>query len=150
MEDRAAVVADVVEHQTLLRVDARTERPAVPGDARARDDEADPLGLADLERAQILARRHDARAVVAVGRGDRLVVDLLDGQHPPLVEVHEGDQALDRPRVAVVARLLAQVAERTGDAPPRLQRMIEGAGRADHDVHLVQLGDAAPSERGGE
>ncbi len=67
---------------------------------------------------------HGARRVGAVGlERDRLDVHLLELEHAQLVDVDVRDQALDRMRVAVVARLLQRGrrrrARRGGRARPR-------------------------------
>ena len=74
------------------------------------------------------------------------VVDHLDHLVAAHVEVH--DQAFDRPRVAVVGRVVAQERDAARDAPPVFAVVAEHAGRPRVDLHVVEVGDPALGERG--
>ena len=136
-----------MQHEPLLRVERRAQRPAVPADLATLDGEADALGLRDLDRPQVVARGDGAGGVGAVRAGDRLDVELLELEHAALVDVHVRDQALDRMRVAVVARVRAQVGDSARDAPAALDLEPEAA-RGEHvDLHERDVVDAAPPQR---
>ena len=130
----AVVEAYVVQHEPLLRVDRDAQRPAVPADGVALHGEAHAVRLRDRNRAQIVTGRNRPGGVGPVGLGDRLDVALLELEHPAFVEVDVDDQALDRAGVAVVARLMAQVCDGTGDAPSALHLQSEPARREDLDL----------------
>ena len=143
----AAVEAHVVQHEALLRIDGRAHRPAVPAHLVALDREAHAIRLGDRERPQVVAQRDDAGGEIAIGVRNRLDVQLLELEHAALVEVHVGDQALDRMGVAVLGLVPAQVRRRAGDPPPPLHLELEAA-RCEHvDLHERDIGDTATRQR---
>ena len=147
VEHRPPVEAHVVQDEPFLRVDRRAQRPAMPADLVALDGEADALGLRDGERPQVVALRDDAGPVRAVRLGDRLDVRLLELEHAAFVDVHVGDQALDRMRVAVVALVPAEVRDRASDPATALHVEPEAA-RGEHvDLHEGDVLHAAAPHR---
>jgi hypothetical protein len=130
------LVADLVEGQALLGVEADPQAPLLPAHLVAVDREARALGLRDLDGLDVVAQageaghvvlaRHQVRRVVAGLRRDRddAVVDDADDLHR--VEVDLGDEPLDRARIAVLAGLGAHPRERAAEAP--LRRVVLGAG----------------------
>ena len=79
-----------------------------------------PSGCVMLERPQVVARGHRPGRIGAVGlQRNRLDVHLLELEHAALVDVHVGDQALDRVRVAVFARPSSRYATARATRRPR-------------------------------
>ena len=138
VDDRAAPplveVSDLVQHQPFARREADPERPFLPAHGVAVDGEAPPVGLGDLDRAQVVPEPVEGRDVVRVGgqqrrgvvsrlrrqRDDALgavgaVVGHLDDG--PGVKVHDHDEALDRPGVAVLTGGGSDEGQRPDDAP---------------------------------
>ena len=124
------------------------QRPALPAHEVAVDREADAVGLGDLERAQVVAERAVVLGVVAAGsggEGDDAVVDELE--HLAAGHVDDGEEPLDRPGVAVVARVLAVEEDAADDAAALLGRDAEAAGRPRVDLDLLEVGDAPRGQR---
>ena len=112
---RSSWYCDGVQHEALVRVEADAERPALPADVVAVDVEARAVGLHDLQRLEVVAHRPDVGGEVRTpvgGHRHHAEVDHLEHLARALVE--ERDHALDRLRVAVVGRLLAQVRRCSG------------------------------------
>ena len=148
VEDRPAVVAEVVQDEPLLGVDGGHEGPAVPPDLAAVDAERHALGLGERERAQVLAGWHDPGAVVAVGVRDRAALAVLDLEDAVGVEVDIGDEVLDRAGVGVVVRIAAQVGHGAAEAVAGLERMAEDPAGQDVDLHEAEVVDAPRAQRG--
>ncbi len=145
------VVRDLVQHETLERVERDAELPLLPLHEVAVDREARAFGLRDRDRLQVgahprLVLREVAGAVRRKGRD--AVVDHLEHFVAPVVEVH--DETLDRARVAVVVVALAQERDAARDAAAFLALVPEHAGRPRVDLHPVDhVGrDPAARERG--
>ena len=134
-----------MQGQSLTGVEADPDPPLLPRDLMAGDGEARPVGLGDLDRSEIVARRAGVlRGVVArLGRerGDAGVLE-LDELHR--VQIDDRDQPLDRTRVAVVARLRAHPGQRPAQPPVVAQRPARRP-RVDHQQ--AGIGDAASGQR---
>ena len=105
-----------------------------------------PCGLRNLQRLEVLADLLDVLAAQLPGlrrQGDDAVV--LDAQHFHLVEIDDGDDALDGPGVAVVERLGADPAEGARQPPAAVlgQLVAVDAGRPGIDHDQADVVDAA-------
>ena len=62
-----------------------------------------------------------------------------DIEHLTAPEIDERDHSLDRPRVLIVVRILAQVRDRPTEPPPVLLGLPEASGRPRVDFDLVEV-----------
>ena len=146
VQNGPAVEAHVVQDEALLRVDCRTQRPAMPLDLVALDGEAHAFRLRDAERPEVVARGNRPRRIRPVGlQRNRLDVHLLELEHAALVDVDVGDQALDRVCVAVVARVLQQVGDGARHPAAALDVETEAARGEDVDLDERDILHPAPS-----
>src|SRR4051794_3135890 len=140
----AVFVADGVKHEPFVRIHRHPQRPPLPRDRVSVDGEARTLALHDVERAEPGARRpvvvQEVRTLVR-GNGDDPVVLYL--QHLACRHVDEHEHTLDRPRVAVVARIVPQVRQHASDATVGLVRHTEPSGGPRVELHLREVVDAA-------
>ncbi len=142
------LVAHRVDDEALQWVHADSQRPLLPADQVALHLEARALGLRDLERLQVGPRRSVVLGVVAAGLGwERHDAQVEHLEYLAPAHVDEGQQPLERPRVAVVLLRLAQVGEAARDAAALLVAQPEGAGGPGVDLDLGAVDDAASVER---
>ncbi len=143
----SVLIAHRVEDEPLQWVHADTQRPLLPADQVALHLEARALGLRDLERLEVGAQRSVVLGVIAAGLGwERHDAQVEHLEYLAAAHVHEGEQPLERPRVAVVLLRLAQVGEAARDAPALLVGEPERAGGPGVDLHLGAVDDAAAVE----
>jgi hypothetical protein len=144
----AVVVADVVQDESLTRVEADAEVPLLPFDLVVVAREARPLRLDEpqrLEPGARLLRVPGDRAVHRAHAGVRHVDHAW-----PLRSAHRDRdrQALDRPVVRVL--LARPLEERQRAQQPRARRhvrQLDLAGRPDVEVDVVRVRDAARGDR---
>ena len=116
-------------------------------DTVAVDGEGDAIGLGDLDRLEVTARRHGAGLVLAVSSRDRLDVVLLDLQHPHLVEVDDAEQTFDWAGVAVVVGGTSQIGNGTRNAMVGFERVPHRAGGEHVNLNEAHVGNPATRER---
>ena len=147
VHDATPLEPHVVQHQTFLRVKCCRELPIEPVNAIAVDGEGDAVGLGNLDRLEVGARRHGASLVLAISGRNRLDVVLLDLQHTHLVEVDDAEQTLDRAGVAVVVGGTSQVRDSARNAVVGLERMPHRASGEHVDLNQAHVGNPATRER---
>ena len=129
------VVGDLMQHEAFARGEADPQPPLLPAQLVARQREARPLRLGDLDRLEV--RPPASRRGVVVGRlgGDADDAVILDLEHLARVEIDDADEVVDRVRVRVVARVRAHVYQRTHEPAPAVVGAVEaGRPRFDADV----------------
>ncbi len=149
VEDRPlaplVLVADRVEHEALAGREADPHPPALPAQLVARELEARPLRLADLDRLEPGARARRLRRVVGVLGRQRDDPAVLHRDHRHRVQVHDRQQVGHRPRVAIVLRVPPHPRERAHQPPPLVLREAEVARRPAVHHGEAQIGDPAPA-----
>ena len=155
MDDRAqpaaVAKAELVEDEPFPRREADAELPVLPGDVPAVDDEARPVGLDNLERLQIGARRRERSAVIIVllpGNGHEPAV-VLHGDDLALDQVDHRDHTLDRMSVGVVLLEGPVIGDGAQDPAPLVGLEIEIARRDRIDLDQVDLAVRQPAQNHG-
>ena len=152
-EPLAVGEGDLVQHEALAVVEAQPQLPVLPAEQVAVEREADPVGLADLQRRHLAQpHREEVGQVLAhhlgVGAAGGAVLDL---EQLHRVQVDDGMQAGDvvGVRVAALAAPVPQVAP----ADPAA-RVAVGDERRAVGPHVGedpgQVGDPAPGQRLGD
>src|SRR5439155_26699938 len=130
--------------------EADPEGPVLPLDDVARDGEAGPGGLGDLDGFQGGAGRADIGRVVEVALllrdRQQLVVDQLDDL--AVDEVHIGHDTVDGVRPAVVGFAVRQEGQHPEQAAAAFAGEVEVAGGQRAGAHQGEVGDAAPGHGG--
>ncbi len=125
-----------MQRQTLAGGKTDHQRPVLPANRIALDLEARPLGLDDLQGLDAGALRRDALGRIIAGQRRQIAMGkLVDLHHLHRVQIDHRPDALDRPGIAVVARVAAQKAERPGQPPAHLVGIAIKTGRPDVDHH---------------
>ena len=145
------VVGDLVQHQTIDRMNRDPHRPALPSQLAALERETGAIGLGDDERREVLPQGTDAGIVSAhptgVGRyGCCTAVADLD--HLPRRTVGDHQQPLDRPSPRRVAVVLADEQDRSAETASEMIDLLPEVGRRPRlDDDGVEIGDAALAQR---
>ena len=155
MRDRpytsTVLVADLVQHQPLAVVEADPHPPPLPAKLVAFERERRAVGLADLERPQIVAEsqtRNQLRPVLAHHLRQPRVIDVLQLEQLHAVDVDDRPQAPDVVRIRI--RLLAAAHPHVTPRDPavavggRDQRL---GVRPRVDEHQVEVVDPTARER---
>ena len=136
-----------MEHEPLARREADVERPPLPGERVAVEREARPVGLGDLVRTHVGARRGDRAGpvVAAFARRHREHAVVVDPHDLHRVQVDDADQAADGPRIGVVALEVGTQPRQAAREPAVAVLEAADRPRVDHD-HVGVL-DPSPGER---
>ena len=145
----AVVVADVVQHEPLARVEADAEVPLLPLDLVVAAREARPLRLDELQRLEAGPRRVGAAGDRPVDRPHPGVGHVDDARAVIAAHRHRDREALDRPVVGVLLPGPLEERERAQEARARRHagRQLDLAGRPDVEVDVVGVRDPARGDR---
>ena len=136
------VVAQVMQHQPLARIEADAEAPALPVHAPAIDGEADAFGLGDPDRFDVVAELADILAlIVPHGLRHRHDPGIVDAHDLLLVQIDQRRKPFDRMRIGIVVRFFPHQEKRAAQTALGVFLVAEIPCRQRVDGDLPALGN---------